>query len=727
MELKSIAASFAAAAAAIGAAIDASATTYYVKPDGDDSAAGTSWATALRTPNKGFEKIRNATANHEVVIAAGTYDLADACACAGPYPSSGNRVFVRGETGHPEDVVLKGNDTFEIMRLSRCITVSDLTISNGSNRNRANQAAGVRVGGDDEGLSIVSNCIVTACYNAYTNGTLSADNKTAMFGGPVYVYPNGFLVDCVVSNNSSIYYGCGVTLDGASATALRCRIEGNVATETENSGVPVLGVKGGVMGGGRLVDCTVQSNRTAFCAGARDVAMVEGSTFRGNVIDPNMAQAHSSSAMSIWTAGVVVTNCTFADNHADNGYATIMVSQPNVSILDSRFIGNSVGSYGGAIAFAVEESGASTLSDCTFDGNSVSQSSNKGGGAIRVDAGNVNVANCLFANNTAPYGGAVDVVWGDSGTRSHVAFTNCQFVGNTARACGGGVRVAKGAQVLFDDCKIVGNSTTLSTDANNDNNGGGGVFLHDQQAGGWCVASNSVFAGNVSAERGGGMGNSWNFYAFGELMSCVFTNNTAARQGGGFSIRENDSHRHDDPFVVRNSLFAFNRTIGGKGDANGAGVLFVTYNNAILDSCTIVSNDCGHTMNGGVHHRWGGSITNCIIAFNTVKGSPEPVTTSSSGAWSMDASCYQHSCIYPGVPSKFTAANGCVNADPKFTDAANGDFTLKSSSPCRDAGMSESWMADATDLAGSARVFGDRPDMGCYEYFSSGGFVISVR
>ena len=239
---------------------------------------------------------------------------------------------------------------------------------------------------------------------------------------------------------------------------------------------------------------------------------------------------------------------------------------------------------------------------------------------------------------------------------------------------------------------------------------------------------------NNTAWRGGGIGNTWNGIAFGEIVNCVFTNNVSARQGGGIVIRENESHRHERPFVVRNSLFAFNRTtqeVGG--DANGGGVHFVSYNDVVLDSCTVVSNNSGHTMSGGVHHRWGGTITNCVIAFNTVKGAPEPVTTdadSDTQAWTMPASCYQNCCIWPSgasLQNKFTAANGCVNADPLFADAANGDFTLRPNSPGRNAGVLEDWMADATDLVGSPRVSGKGVDMGCYELFTPSGLNIIVR
>ena len=723
---------------AAGLSLGCLATTYYVKPDGSDSNDGKSWEKAFKTPNKGFDIIHGATANHEVVIAAGTYNLTDACRCAGPEVKYNSRVVVRGETGNPADVVLKGNDTFEIVRLSRCVTVADLTISNGSNSNRANRAAGVRVGATDAGLSIVSNCIITACYNAYTNHTLGTDKKE-MYGGPAYVYSNGLLVDCVVSNNSAIFYGCGVTLDGVNATALRCRIEGNVATNTDNSGVSVFGVNGESTNGGRLIDCVVQSNRTAYCGGARNVLWIEGCTFRGNSLEPNMPNAHSSSAIAIGASGVVVTNCTIVGNRADGGFATVYINQPNVRVLDSRFIGNTVGQYGGAISFSIaSSSSASLVSGCLFDGNSVSLASSKGGGAIRVDAGNVNVANCTFTNNACSNGGAVDIVWNASSggnpnttTRSRVAFTNCLFVGNSARTCGGAVRVAVGAQAAFDHCWILGNKTTYQNYS--EVQGGGGVFLYEQQAGGWCAVSNSVVANNVSALRAGGMGHSWCGYAFGEIVNCVFTNNTAAIQGGGLVIREDNKHLHDNPFVVRNSLFAFNRTtqvgtgLTSNSDANGGGIHFVSYNDVILDSCTIVSNDSGYTMGGGVHHRWSGTITNCVIAFNTVKGNPEPVTTGSSGAWAMDASCYQNSCIYPGVPSKFTVENGCVNADPLFVDPAHGDFTLQPGSPCRNVGVLEDWMTDATDLAGSKRVSGRGVDMGCYELFVPAGLYISFR
>lgn len=67
-----------------------------------------------------------------------------------------------------------------------------------------------------------------------------------------------------------------------------------------------------------------------------------------------------------------------------------------------------------------------------------------------------------------------------------------------------------------------------------------------------------------------------------------------------------------------------------------------------------------------------------------------------------------------------------VTDSPRFVDAANGDYSIKRSSPARDQALCLPWMtADATDLAGNPRVVTDgktlaenpnaKPDMGCYE------------
>ena len=689
------------------------AATYYVKPDGSDSAAGTSWETALKTPTKGFAKIHNNGVKDTLIIAQGHYLLSDACACNGQ--TTGDEV--RGETGNPEDVILDGQGAHEVMRLAGDILVHGLTITNGTNNGRSNYASGVRIGSSNSAgstVSVVSNCVIAGCYNAYTNGH-------GRLGGAAFVFSDGRLVNSVVRGNEAVWRGAGVTLIGLAAEARGCVIEQNISTNDGAAGVwGSMNETWQDRNAGRLVDCVVQTNTGNFSTGVTYVRYAEGCTIRGNVI---LEDTHSASAGTFGgTSGYMVTNCTFEGNCNPGGWAAVNANHTG-TFVDTRFIGNVSGGkthnssgYGAGGLLVSGQNRTVTLDRCVFAGNVVEKSTFTGGG-IQVLFGTADVTDCVISNNTAWRGGGIAV-----NTNGTLRMRGTLLRDNRATT-GGGIVLESGAKAYLDGCTFDANAAT--NDLVNDHVGGGGLFFYQPCVGGYCSVSNSVFASNSSKLRAGGMGHTWSTYAFGEVVNCVFTNNVAVRQGGGLLIREDDKHRHDRPFLVRNSLFAFNRTLGGGGaDANGAGIHFVSYNDVVLDSCTIVSNDSGHTMSGGVHHRWGGTITNCVIAFNTVKGAPEDATTT---AWSMPASCYQNCCIYPGVPDKFLAANGCVNADPLFADPANGDFSLQAGSPCRNAGRLEDWMTDATDLAGSKRVSGRGVDIGCYELFVPAGLYISFR
>ena len=625
-----------AVATAMGAAFHANAgnTTYYVSPGGSDSNDGLSWATAFATAAKGFSKANMSSGNegnngNTVIFAAGTYNLSAVIGCTGASYEDG-RTRVMGATENPEDVVLRGPGNQEVLRLAVGVTVANMTIENGSNSGRDYRAAGVRVGAhtgageSGKPICIVSNCIIRSCHNAY-DSSKKINNATA-YGGPVVVHNDGLLVDCVVSNNTAVYRGCGVTLGGAYAKALRCVITGNSASE--DAGASVLGANNDfkMIGGGQLIDCIVSNNVAPLYAGALNVAVVSG--------------------------------CTFENNRStkDNGDAT-------------------------------------------------------SGGGLTVSACNATVSDCVFLGNEADYGAGADVRLGYS-----ASFTNCLFEGNIARYGGGGVVVANGSNVSFNDCRFFGNQTMSGTAAKGgDEWGGGGIFLKGQNEDGWCSVSNSVFGGNSTNCRGGAFAHSWMARCQAEIVNCVFTNNVSMRQGGAIVVREDHANHDTKAALIRNCLIANNRTTLSSGDSNGAGIHLVTYNTVSVENCTIVSNVTAYTVSGGVHHRFGGRLVNCIIAFNKRSGGSNDEVASGT-VWSDAGGTYLNCCSYPNTTAHLTAANGCINADPKFTDAVNGDFTLGRYSPCRNAGQELSWMAGAFDLSGSvARISESTPDIGCYE------------
>ena len=422
------------------------------------------------------------------------------------------------------------------------------------------------------------------------------------------------------------------------------------------------------------------------------------------------------SVANVMPNGILV-DTVVTNNSALRYYCGGVLVSSNATVRGCTIAGNSAAS-GGAGVFVNYGAKNVVFDGCVFSNNTATAAEGTGGGLdCRADGASLMLTNCTFFGNTATLGAGLDAV-GDV----EVVCKDCMFVRNTSSVHGCGVRLATTAVVRLNGCTFDGNEQTDSSWKGSDINvGGGGVFVQTQSGDGFVSISNCVFRNNSSNARGGGFGHTWKDSVYGEIVNCVFTNNVSYRQGGGMYLRE-EATRTDKPFVIRNSLFAFNNTIGPAStiDSAGGGVHFVSRGNPILDSCTIVSNNSARGS-GGMHHRWGGTVTNCIIAFNTQGGVLE-----TGSAWCLETpSAYVNSCAWPSAEGAFLAANGCVNADPKFMDVAHGDFTLKASSPCRDAGIVEDWMLDAFDLGGNRRVIGRSVDMGCYEFVPC-GFMISV-
>ena len=420
------------------------------------------------------------------------------------------------------------------------------------------------------------------------------------------------------------------------------------------------------------------------------------------------------------SAGVVVNNgtvrgCRIAGNTAANGGGGVFCERSKMAfVADSTISGNDGSADGGGGAACYFSGSVLTLTNCVISGNTAAS----GGGAYVVNGGTLNCLDCLFEGNEAGYGGGVDA-------RSDATLDcfACRFERNVVTHCGGGVLVRGTCHAEVRGCVFDGNRATGSANSCY----GGGLGASGHAAGASLTISNTVFRNNYSAMRGGGFGSTWGTEStsgivYANIVDCVFTNNSSSRQGGGICVRDQGKDDLDTRFLMRNCLVAFNTS-----GQEGCGVYFVAYANPIMDSCTVVSNFCGGS-GSGIYHRWGGTVTNCVIAFN-MKGSK--LETGSywclNGNNTPDPSAYRNCCIWPALESVFLAENGCVNADPLFADAANGDFSLQPNSPCRNAGVLEDWMADATDLVGSPRVSGKGVDIGCYELFVPSGLNIIVR
>ena len=69
-----------------------------------------------------------------------------------------------------------------------------------------------------------------------------------------------------------------------------------------------------------------------------------------------------------------------------------------------------------------------------------------------------------------------------------------------------------------------------------------------------------------------------------------------------------------------------------------------------------------------------------------------------------------------------------MTEDPRFRDPAKSDYSLGKGTPCRNKGLTRDWMdASALDLGGNPRIFGSRPDIGCFEYSGRDALVLFMQ
>ena len=165
-----------------------------------------------------------------------------------------------------------------------------------------------------------------------------------------------------------------------------------------------------------------------------------------------------------------------------------------------------------------------------------------GGGGLRCADSSLVLEDCTFESNLARYGAGLSC----SGT---VVLHQCQFTDNVAEGDGGGVYIAAGASVTFDDCLLEGNSA--------------------EYGGGLCNCSDDGVAltgcriiGNTAEEHGGGMRNR------GEavLTGCHFAQNMAC-MGGAL-------HDYNSESIVTECIFENNQASGYSG-LGGAGIVAI--------------------------------------------------------------------------------------------------------------------------------------------------------
>lgn len=231
----------------------------------------------------------------------------------------------------------------------------------------------------------------------------------------------------------------------------------------------------------------------------------------------------------IWATGGALTcrRVTFSGGIADQGGA-VAAGSCTTLIDDCLFVGNrgDVEDYDGG-AIKSQGVGSLTVLDSRFLGNSAGA-----GGAIAVSGSSAVIQDCVFQNNLAARGTYLDGFMARGGAifaTVAVEIDNCEFEGNRARsfysqqdafmdnAYGGALYLAGGSVVR--DSSFVLNNTEAGTDSR-----GGAIY-----SAGMVQVQGSVFYGNGATESPSASGGA--LYGFGHGDRCTLVDNASVASG----------------------------------------------------------------------------------------------------------------------------------------------------------------------------------------------------
>lgn len=207
-----------------------------------------------------------------------------------------------------------------------------------------------------------------------------------------------------------------------------------------------------------ILNCQQAGRGIRFAGGQDATSVVSGLTIQNGI---SLAAGTDAGGLLIQNASPTITNCVFSanSNNGRNNFASaVEVNGGNPTFTGCAFQ-NNIG-----VAIRTETNVNSTMTNCTFTGNSASGQfggaiSHSGSGSALVLKG------CTFTNNTAGYGGAIS-----HGGDAALIADRCVFTGNYADQNdgygGGGVRTGFGG-VTLTNCLFVNNNCAKDTSNGN--------------------------------------------------------------------------------------------------------------------------------------------------------------------------------------------------------------------------------------------------------------------
>jgi hypothetical protein len=472
----------------------------------------------------------------------------------------------------------------------------------------------------------------------HANSSISANNFGAGLssdGGQVSVSR------CKLADNYAHRGGGAVYASGATATFGECSFTGNGT----NFGGGALGLVGGVA---ELANCDFSLNGALSTEGGAIHAQSAAVTLVDCQLSSN-SSVHGGAVYardSQWT----MEDCTLATNTSSASGGGILLWSTTASLRGCNLVGNSCPTQGGGIF--VDHQSSLTADHCSFSGNQTAI-----GGALSVDASVAHLAECSFTNNLAASHGGAAFSFGI------MTVEDCHFSGNRAAQDGGALRligVMAGTNVLLR-----------------------------------CEFLDNFAAGYGGAVASGGSASTLH------VLSCEFLDNEANHKGSGLYVTGLSPQT-----VVADSTFH-----GNHHAMVGGAAIYVSQQPITIHRCVVAGNHTSYTSAAGIYlDASPATIENCTVADNYletangvgvgIQAFSAPLIVRNSILWgnrdvfgafeaeqidvggltlSLEFNCVQGLTGALGGPGNF-------GEDPEFWDAPGGDYQLRYTSPCIDAG-----------------------------------------
>jgi len=316
------------------------------------------------------------------------------------------------------------------------------------------------------------------------------------------------------------------------------------------------------------------------------------------------------------------------------------------------------------------------------------------GGAISIEAkeANLEVNNCKFTENDAPYGGAIFVL-----TQGNTSIINSEFIDNKGKVGGAIMYLPYEGNLLIERNKFKGNSSRF----------GGAIYL--MSTNGRAILKSNTFEENIAEVDGGGLSASLSNMLLIIMNNIFYKNVSETEFGGGLYINTGSNQ----VFLVNNTI-AYNEAVDNGGglylSLNNGGSIAYIFNNIIKYNKLDNENPIGEDVYINNVLKKDNEISVSEIDFynNNIGENTDLMTSNSEDLFILDT-------------SKLYYENN-ITDNPLFIDSENGNLHLQNQSPCVDAGNNDIFdklleleIEVPEDIDGDPRIYKDVVDIGADE------------